>query len=421
MSNVSLTAGFQANLFSLQKTQQLLDTTQERLSTGKKINSALDDPINFFTAQAHRNRATDLTTRKDQMGETIQIIRAAENGIKAMASMIESAKALATAALVTTSIHERNTIANQYNETLTQIGFTANDSGYKGINLLQGTDQVVEVLFDESGDSKYTLQGVDATPSGLKLNSGVDAIKSSGGGTNFSITGNIDLRNDVRLFSFTLDADGEVNLRTFSAAGGTNAAGDTIANIGFDPIIALFDASGNFIEQDDDGGDGLDASITRNLSAGEYLATVTRYSNFFNTSLSNNISTGFNHDLTGGLWESSESNPFYALDILGASSVSPSWYHDRLMEDSIGELDNALSTIRTYSKTFTSGLNLITTRLDFNQSIVNILNEGVEKLENADLNEEGAKMLMLQTRQQLATSTLSMAAQASQSVLRLFY
>ena len=216
ISNVSLTAGLQVNLFSLQKTQQLLDTTQERLSTGKKINSALDDPINFFTAQAHRNRSTDLTARKDQMGETIQIIRAAENGIKAMAGLIESAKALATAALITTSIHERITIANQYNETLTQIRFTANDSVYRGINLLQGTDQAVEVFFDESGDSKYTLQGVDATLSGLNLNSGVDAIKPSGGGTNFSITGNIDLRKDVRLFSFTLDADGEVNLRTFS-------------------------------------------------------------------------------------------------------------------------------------------------------------------------------------------------------------
>ena len=69
MSNISLTASMRSNLLSLQKTQSLMDTTQERLSTGKKVNSALDNPSSFYTAQSLNNRAGDLSALLDSMGQ----------------------------------------------------------------------------------------------------------------------------------------------------------------------------------------------------------------------------------------------------------------------------------------------------------------------------------------------------------------
>ena len=77
MSDISLTASMRSNLLSLQNTQSLMDTTQERLSTGKKVNSALDNPSSFYTEQSLTNRASDLNRLLDSIGQSIQVIKAA--------------------------------------------------------------------------------------------------------------------------------------------------------------------------------------------------------------------------------------------------------------------------------------------------------------------------------------------------------
>ena len=86
----------------------------------------------------------------------------------------------------------------------------------------------------------------------------------------------------------------------------------------------------------------------------------------------------------------------------------------------IDELDAAKATLRTESKELSNSLSIITARQDFTEKMINTLEDGVTNLTNADMNEEGANMLMLQTRQALGTTSLSMASQAAQSVLRLF-
>ena len=75
--SVTLTSGMRQNLFSLQQTSKLMEMTQSRLATGKRVQTALDDPLNFFAAENHQQRANDLAFRKDAMGEAIQTIKAA--------------------------------------------------------------------------------------------------------------------------------------------------------------------------------------------------------------------------------------------------------------------------------------------------------------------------------------------------------
>ena len=99
MSDITLTSGIRSNLYSLENTQRLLETTQTRLASGKKVQSALDDPVNYFAAQSHEQRANDLASRKDEMGEAVQTVEAATNGIDAITTLIESAKSLANSAL----------------------------------------------------------------------------------------------------------------------------------------------------------------------------------------------------------------------------------------------------------------------------------------------------------------------------------
>lgn len=273
MNSITLTSGMRQNLFSLQNTSKMMETTQNRLSTGKKVNSALDDPINFFAAQAHTQRSGDLAMRKDEMSEAIQTVRAANNGLEAITDMIASAKSLAQSALSTNDTGERLALKGQYNSMLSQIATVADDSGYKGTNLLESGQSIV-VTFDEDGTSKLTVSAQNV----------------------------------------------EDELET-----------------------------------------------------------------------------------TAGTWES---------DTLTTGAAA--------IEASIAKLDNARDDVRTAAKTLSNELSTITIRQDFTSKMINTLEDGAANLVNADLNEEGANMLMLQTRQSLGTTSLSLASQAAQSVMRLF-
>ena len=91
MSDIVLSAGVRSNLLQLQQTSDLITQTQTRLATGKRVNSALDNAINFFTAQGLDNRANDLSGLLDSMSNAINTIQAANNGITAITKLVQSA------------------------------------------------------------------------------------------------------------------------------------------------------------------------------------------------------------------------------------------------------------------------------------------------------------------------------------------
>src|SRR3954467_11684005 len=99
MFNIVLSASVRQNLLSLQSTADLLATTQERLSTGKKVNTALDNPTNFFTAQGLDNRASDIGNLLDGIGNGVQVLQAANTGITSLQKLVDSAKSIANQVL----------------------------------------------------------------------------------------------------------------------------------------------------------------------------------------------------------------------------------------------------------------------------------------------------------------------------------
>jgi flagellin-like hook-associated protein FlgL len=274
--SITLTTGMRQNLISLQKTNSLMELTQTRLASGKKVNTALDDPIKYFAALGHTNRAGDLASRKSDMGEAIQTIKAGNNGIEAIVDLIDSAKSTAQSALAidasggAANLAQRAALATQFGTLRTQIDDLAKDSGYKGTNFLQESTQVVD-FHETAGESTLSITGFDADTGGLTI-------------------------------------------------------------------------------------DSADAA----------------------------------------------------------------WAADTNVTAAIADLDTAKTTLRTQSQSLSNSLSTITTRQDFTQNMINTLEDGASMLVNADMNEEGANMLMLQTRQALGTTSLSLASQAAQSVLRLF-
>ncbi len=170
MATVSLNAGVRANLLSLQQTSSLISTAQQRLASGLKVNSPIDDASAFFAAANARGRASDLAARKNEIGEAIQTISAASDGIEAISRLIDTAKGLAESARSATTAG-RSTLAIQFNEVLKQIDQTATDSKYKGSNLLAASGELV-VKTNETGTSKISINGFDASSTtGLSVSS----------------------------------------------------------------------------------------------------------------------------------------------------------------------------------------------------------------------------------------------------------
>jgi flagellin len=277
ISDISITAGMRTNLLNLQNTSTLLNRTQQRLSSGKQVNSALDNPTNYFASQNATQRAGDLSARKDGMSEAVQTVSATNAGITAITGLIQAAKGIAQSALSTSDTTVQSKLAAQYDTIRTQIDQMSSDSSYKGLNLLANVNSgttTLTVSFNENASSALAVVGFLGNSTGLSL----------------------------------------------SAAGGA-----------------------------------------------------------------------------GGNWQATSS--------ITADSA---------------KMDSAITSLRTSTQTLAANLNIITTRQSFTDNMISTLQTGSDNLTLADMNQEGANMLMLQTRQSLGTTSLSMSSQAAQSVLKLF-
>ncbi|MBR0695543.1 DUF1522 domain-containing protein [Bradyrhizobium lablabi] len=140
MSGIVLSASVRQNLLSLQSTADLLATTQNRLATGKKVNTALDNPTNFFTAQSLDNRASDINNLLDGISNGVQILQAANTGITSLQKLVDSAKSVANQALQT------------------QVGYSAKSS----FSVSLGAGATASNLFGGNSYTAATLTGVAA-------------------------------------------------------------------------------------------------------------------------------------------------------------------------------------------------------------------------------------------------------------------
>ena len=241
MSEINLSSAVRSSLLTLQSTADLLATTQERLATGNKVNSALDDPTAFFTATALNDRAADLSTLLDEQGQAIQVVEAADDGITAIQDLVQTARAIATQALQTDSANDRAALAAQYDSILNQVEELANDASFNGTNLLDSLNsQSLQVVFNEDGSSNLNVQGVNFTDTSDINGLNLQRISSIGTGTP-STTGAITIESLDATSTLTIDADGvggvaeafQIDLSSLPIAGGTPNVPATLTTSGF--------------------------------------------------------------------------------------------------------------------------------------------------------------------------------------------
>ncbi|PVB59283.1 flagellin [Labrenzia sp. 011] len=219
MQDITLSAAVRQNLLTLQSTADLMSGVQNKLATGLKVNSALDNPNSFFTASGLSSRASDLSNLLDDMGQSLQTIKAADKGIQTVTDLVETAKAKANQALQTQSQYERKRFAEQYNDLLEQIEDVAKDSSYKGKNLLAGDGNDLTTIFNEDATSKLKIEAVDYTDTtlstGLNLS---DLAEGQGSATSFQLQGG---KTTITL------TDGTSTLNSSSVLSDSNAISST--------------------------------------------------------------------------------------------------------------------------------------------------------------------------------------------------
>ena len=160
---INLSQSVSTNLLTLQRTSTNIASTQTRLSTGLRVNSALDNAAAFFTAKALNDTAQDFDDLKSNIDLAISTIQTAIDGIDAISELVSQAKGLASNARATGDTNERSTLAVQFNELLKQINTIANDSSFNGTNLLQATPDNLAVEFNTDNTSNLTITGLDST------------------------------------------------------------------------------------------------------------------------------------------------------------------------------------------------------------------------------------------------------------------
>ena len=384
IGDISLTSGMRANLQALQNTSNAMDNVQRRLSTGKKVNSALDNPTNFFAAQAHNNRARDLDSLKDGMSEAVQVIKAADEGISSVTAMIEAAKGLAQAAQTATN-DKSGTVTIEATSTFTTGDtITINGETFTAISASGGAASANGFcITDADGNGITGSAALASLVSAIALNTTLADVVTADDDTDGTVTLEAD---DGTYFTGVSDTGANV---TATAAVDRGERYDLAQQ--YETLMAQLDT---LVDDADYKGDDTNLLLSTASLEVSFEGTHTLSIDGFSAKTA---------DLGGGITDATNDWAAFS-DITG----------------DITKMDEALATLRTEAKGLASNLTVITTRQDFTTSMINTLTDGADNLTLADMNEEGANMLMLQTQQQLATTSLSMSSQAAQAVLRLF-
>jgi flagellin len=383
MSDITLSAGVRQNLLSLQQTASLLNTTQNRLATGKKVNSAFDNPTSFFTSQSLSNRASDLGGLLDQIGQATQTLNAANQGLTSLTSLLQQALSIAKQA------------QSAAEPTL------ATDVGTLSGSTTVGTSNAGNLVVAVTGGSTYTL-AVNATDTAASIISHFNAI--SGLGSNGAVTATTDSTGHLQLaanpaFSFSVSADATTAGLGLTVDSSTPFAGTSTAN---SSRTTLSDNYNSLLTQIDQ------------------LAGDSSY-NGVNLLNGNNLKVVFNETSTSSLTISGVTFNSAGLGLSQLATTGGGGFQsDTTITNTITALNTALTSVRTQSETFGTNAATIQTRSNFTQNLINTLQTGSDNLVLADQNQESANLLTLQTRQQLSISALSISNQAQQAVLKLF-
>lgn len=567
-NKIALTASMRSNLLSLKNTQKLFDSTQDKLSTGYKVNSAMDNPSSYFTAQSLNARADDLSTLLDSIGQAISTLQTADQGITSLQDFVSQAKSIANSARDTANVSAKvtstvkfdkdalksqkvigdavpNAVANdkmviRYGDStkltgttnvkedtlLSGIGMNEIDAGEASIRVDGKEYQIVtkdktenKMTYEIAKDSVFEFVSANGTTSYTVKDSAGKQITITGDGSTFTAgekltnaaAGTVEVTEDgktkmtvtfaeettgkaltefkeskltievnagatVKEFAETVETmigtkvfdasieDSNMVFKTLdttslevtgkiATAFGLDAgqeitleADDTAESLrlkinALEGIAAEFDENGKLVVKSAEGDDlvisgalaeklGISGAVTNGsneraayakqfdsvLKQIDELVQDTSYKGI-NLLKGDNLTVVFNESRTSTL---ELKGVTFDSTGLGFTASKNEWISTTDIDESLDQITKATSMLRAQASEFGQNLSTVQIREDFTENMINNLTTGADKLTLADANEEAANLLALQTRQSLATNSLSLASQSAQSVLKLF-
>ena len=403
MSSITLSAATRQNLLSLQDTAQLMATTQNRLATGKTVNSALDNPTNFFTSQALDGRSSSLNTLLDGVSNGIQSIQAANQGITSIQKLVDQAKSIANQAL-STQLSTTGTAANTYSaSTASQtVLLTINGTSVSATVAASSSISATVAALNSAVSSASTASSgsfgagaifsVDSTGTKIVLNAQADVeFQNSGSQT---------------ALGFTASA---TTASTYGTAASTVVSSD-LSISGVTQRASLANQYNNLLNQITQlAGDASYNGV--NLIAGKGNDLNIKFNNTGSSTL--NVASV---DATAsglGLSSITSSNNSSSQNGLGNFLLNSD------VNKTLATLTSAGNTLNSAASSLGSNLSVVQNRQDFSKQLINVLQTGSANLTNADLNQEAANSQALSTRQSMGISALSLANSAQQGVLQL--
>jgi flagellin len=416
MSDIVLTAAVRQNLLSLQDTAALLSTTQTRLATGKKVNSALDNPTNFFTAAGLDARASDISNLLDSIGNGVQVLQAADTGITSLSKLVDTAKSIANQALqqpsgysTKSSVQFTGTGAPSGPGVATSADITTSklNGGVFTFTSSAGTAVTITV-----GTSPSAFNPVTKTAQVQSLDQLNQALAIAGVNLSAVITG-----PDSLTFTSTNDGAGQVitgtvapaapaaldaiNISANAAGGG--AGGAVVAAVP-DPVSQTARAT-------------LVAQYNQII---QQLTTTAQDASFNGINLLDGNSLKMIFDETGKSTLTIAGVTFNPAGLGLASLTAGTDFTDNVLTSKVlTALNTASIELRSQASAFGANLSIVQIRQDFSKKLINVLQTGSSNLTLADSNEEAANSQALSTRQSIAVSALALANTSQQSVLQL--
>ena len=415
LSNITLSSAVRQNLLSLQGTADLLATTQGRLATGKKVNSALDNPTNFFTAAGLDARASDISNLLDSIGNGVQVLQAANTGITSLSKLVDTAKSIANQVLQQPSgfsvkaSDDFTGSAGAGSAAATTADLTGATASALNGSVLTFTNKAGAAATITIGATASALSGGVATVKSLDdLNT---ALAAAGVNLTATLTGAAKL-------TFTSTNDGAGQTITTGTAGAAPPTADAInisasagsgafsASVGATPDAVSQTARSNLVSQ-------------FNQIIGQ-ITTTAQDSSFNGINLLNGDTLKLVFDETGKSTSTIAGVTFNPAGLGLRTLTSGTDFIDNSTTNNIlTSLNTASVTLRSQASAFGANLSIVQIRQDFNKNLINVLQTGSSNLTLADSNEEAANSQALSTRQSIATSALSLANQSQQNVLQL--
>ena len=386
MVDATLSASTRSALFALSSMQSQIGVMQSRMATGKRVNTPTDNPNSYFLSAGLSSRASAINELMSGITNTQSAMNAANNGITAIRGLLAAAQTIANQALqsfqaVAVKVSGDNSVP------LSSSSVIASTAG--SVSRLKAGDHVT--VDDGTTTATYTAANGDT------LQAFMDAVNDASG---LTVTANINAGGQLELTSTA-----NVNISIGSALGGPGSLHN---------VLGLYAGTTNFTGN----------AVRQNLAV-QFDSLLTQIDRIAADSGFNGLNFLAGSSSTMALNETGSSSLVVSgspasSSALGVAASTNQFQFNSDINTAIGNISGALNSLKAIAANVGSMSAIMQARADFNKSMVNTLTTGADALKASDMNSDSASLLALQTRQQIATVSLSLSTNAEAATLRLF-